>query len=147
MEVTGLKLPTGFVRDVNNGKLRREIGSWQLKSDIDAFGNHLETEIGDVCETPEAISRATEDLWTYFVDESPDDEPNEWENEPGYIPYIKNFSEILQFALGGDGSPFCFDFRNDVNNPSVIWWADAYWRRIADDYESFIELFDLSENL
>jgi hypothetical protein len=83
-------------------------------------------------------------LWQYFVDESADNEPNEWENEPGYIRYIKDYSKIVWFAAGGDGSPFCFDFRDNKDNPSVIWWDDAYWRRIAPDYDSFIELFDFS---
>src|SRR6476660_7811009 len=122
MEINALTLPDGFVRDIRDGKFRKEIGDWDLKEDFDAFGNSLETEIGDVCESSESLLSETEVLWKYFVDEDPDGVPNEWENEPGYIPYIKDYSKIVWFASGGDGSPFCFDFRDALKNPSVIWW-------------------------
>ena len=61
--------------------------------------------------------------------------------EPGFISYITDFSEIVCFGMDGSGAYFCFDFREDKNKPSVIWWSDVYWRRIAPDFEAFVRLF------
>jgi hypothetical protein len=145
MEINGLKLPASFVQDIQERKFQREFGVWELKQDFDAYGNKLETEIGDVYDNSESLVRETNSISKYFPPDAICDEHNEWENEPGFIPDINDFSQVVEFAVGGDGSPFCFDYRDDTNNPSIIWWADAYWRRIAPNYKTFIELFDFSK--
>jgi hypothetical protein len=43
-------------------------------------------------------------------------------------PKERNFSEIICFGMSGDGTPFCFDFRSNTHQPSIIWWDDIYWR-------------------
>jgi hypothetical protein len=144
MEINGLKLPAMFVQDIHEGKFQRVLGSWQLKENVNAFGNHLETEIGDVYEDPKSIIQETNLLPKHFPSEF-FVEPSEWQNQPGFIPDILDFSKIVCFGMSGDGAPFCFDFREDENNPSVIWWDDAWWVCIAPNYESFIELFDFSK--
>lgn len=145
MEINGLKLPATFVRDIQEGKFQRVIGCWELKENVDAFGNHLETDIGDVYEDTKSIIRQTNDVGEDFTSYKLY-EPNEWDNKPGYIPYISDFSKVVCFGTSGDGADFCFDYRKDINNPSVIWWDDVYWRRIAPDYDSFIDLFDFSKD-
>jgi hypothetical protein len=60
---------------------------------------------------------------------------------PGAIPYIRDFSQIVQFGRSGSGEAFCFDFRDNRQEPSVIFWDDCYWRRVASDFEIFIDLF------
>ena len=105
----------------------------------------METEIGDVYEDTKSITRETNNLSEGFPPYALD-EPNEWENKPGYISYITDFSKIVCFGMSGDGADFCFDYREDANNPNVIWWDDVYWRRIAPNYDSFIVLFDFSKD-
>ena len=73
-------------------------------------------------------------------------EPSEWQNEPRFIPDIVDFSKIVCFGMSADGAPFCFDFRDNLEQPSVIWWADAYWRRVAPDFDSFVALLDLDKD-
>ncbi|MBL8019919.1 MAG: SMI1/KNR4 family protein [Leptospirales bacterium] len=57
------------------------------------------------------------------------------------IPDIVDFTHIVCFGTSGDGAPFCLDYRQDSSKPSVLWWDDIYWRRIAPDVDSFLELF------
>ena len=143
MEINGLKLPHLFVEAIREGMLRRDIGSWELRDDVDAYGNPLESDLKGVYEDVETIARETEELPEYYAPDGFYGEPSEWENTPGYIPDIVDFSKIVCFGISGDGAPFCFDFRDDESNPSIIWWDDAYWRRVAPDFASFLKLFDL----
>ena len=147
MEINELKLPALFVRNAHEGKFHREFGSWELKKKVDAFGNYLETEIGQVFIDIDSIIRETKDLPEHFAPDGFYGEPVEdGEKEPGFIPDIIDFSKIVCFAISGDGSCFCFDFREDKNNPSIIWWDDVYWRQIATNYETFIILFNFSSD-
>ena len=143
MTINGLKLPRLFVEAIRERVLRRGIGSWELREEVDAYGNPLESELGEVYEDFETIARETKELPKYFAPDGFYSEPSEWENAPGYIPDIVDFSKIVCFGLSGDGAPFCFDFRDDKDNPSIIWWADSNWRRVAPDFASFVRLFDL----
>lgn len=141
MEIKGLKLPNLFIEDVEKGNLQRAIGSWQLRSNIDAYGNHLETDLGFVYDF-ETIIQETNNLPKDFALDGFYAEQSEWESEPGFIPDIIDFSQIVCFGISGDGAPFCFDFRDDLSNPNVIWWDDVYWRRIAPSYKAFKGLLD-----
>lgn len=145
MTVNGHRLPAAFVEAMASGSLRREVGAWRLRSDRDAYGRPLETELGEVYDTREAIERETARLPNGF-------EPNEDYGEsraetagPGAIPDIVDFRGLLCFGVAGDGSPFCFDYRDAAGEPRVIWWDDVYWRIIAPDFDGFLSLFDLSD--
>jgi hypothetical protein len=104
----------------------------------------LETELGQIYVTAEQIQRASALLPQQF---QPDltDLPEEFTSAPGFVPYITDFERILAFAIAGDGSPFCFDYRENTD-PSVIWWDDAYWRRIAPSFSTFLDLFYVERN-
>ena len=117
-----------------------------MKQAADAYGNPLETELGEVYDDEKVIIKSTKELSEHFKPNEFYGEPGggEEENEPGFIPDLADFSNVVCFGISGDGAPFCFDFRDNVENPSVIWWADTYWRRVAPSYEAFIRLFDLS---
>jgi hypothetical protein len=146
MEINGLKLPDAFIQDVQENKFKREIGCWKLKEEFDAFGNHLETEIGKVYTDIDEINRETENLSKHYVPDGFYGDPTEsFSEEPGFIPDITDFSKIVCFAMSFDAADFCFDFRDDINEPSVIWWDDVYWRRIASNYKEFIALFDFTK--
>jgi hypothetical protein len=144
MEINGLELPSTFVHAIREGSLRRRYGSWPLKREQDAYGNRLETELSNVYESEEQIKKKTAALTEHYKADGSYGGRSEWNSEPGVIPDITDFTKIICFGMSGDGADFCFDFREDADNPSVIWWADVYWRRVAPDFESFIALFNLS---
>ena len=145
MKVNGLRLPDSFLQAVASGSLRREVGSWQLLSNRDAFGQKLETELGEVYDTLAKIKRETAELPNGF-------EPNVVYGEslaamagPGAIPDIVDFRGVVCFGMSGDGAPFCFDYRGGAAEPRVIWWDDVYWRIVAPDFASFLSLLDLED--
>ena len=144
MVVNGLQLPASLVRALDRGRLRREVGSWRLKEDRDSYGNRLETELGEVFESLARIRQETAALPAGFP---ADQTPNAWPREfigPGAIPDIRDFSRVVCFAVAGGGEPFCLDYREDPDRPSVIWWDDCYWRKVSPDFDAFLALFDLS---
>jgi hypothetical protein len=142
MRVRGFTLPKEFVNFVESGQLRRKRRCWPPRDDHDAFGNRLESELGEIYETVEDIQRESDLLPRHF---SPDigDVPEMSLDAPGFIPYIFDFSRILTFAISGDGAPFCFDYREHDCQPSIIWRADAYWRCVAPNFTEFLRLFDV----
>lgn len=144
MLIKGLKLPVSFVETIRKGTLQREIGCWTLRKETDAYGNHLETELGQIYDSEESIFRETNLLPKGFESDEYYGETSESENNLGFIRDITDFSKIICFGVSGDGAPFCFDYRDDLNNPSIIWWDDIYWRRIAPHFDSFLILFDLN---
>lgn len=146
MEIKGLKLPSLFLQDIDEID-RRSIRHVKLFSDTDAFGFNLDVDLIEL-HNRERIIRETNNLPKGFEPNGYYGEPNETDyrqNYPGFILDITDFSEIICFGDGGDASPFCFDYRNDSDNPSVIWWNDDHWRRIAPDYESFRTLLDVEK--
>ncbi len=143
MVVNGLRLPDGFVMAITSGTLQK---AWQLKENIDAYGNHLETDLGDIYEDEESIARETQAVASGFPADSPMVEASQEEKrQPGYIPYVTDFSKILCFAASGSGEDFCFDYRDGAEEPSVIYWDDTYWRRLSPDFAGFFALFDLTQ--
>src|SRR5690606_24058909 len=98
------------------------------------FHEPLETELGYVFRTQEEIEKETRALPTDFEI----DDPEDLIVESGAIPPIQDFSEIVCFAISGDGAPFCLDYRADRSRPSVIWWDDIHWRLIAPDFDTFL---------
>jgi hypothetical protein len=143
VEINGLKLPASFLSAIHQDIFRREFGSWPLKQGMDAYGHPLETELAEVYVNREKILVATTELSEYWKPDGCYGAPGESADQPGFIPDIIDFSQIVSFGMSADGAPFCFDFRDDAERPSVIWWADVYWTRIAPDFEAFVELFDL----
>ena len=144
MQIRGLTLPEQFVACIESGVLRRDRGSWHLREQQDAYGQHLETELGKVYETPEQIERESAKLSQDFPPEFAN-LPEEFSAVPGFVPYITDFSRLLTFGRAGDGAAFCFDYRASVE-PSIIWWDDAYWRLIAPSFITFISLFRIELN-
>jgi hypothetical protein len=137
--IRGLPLPGQFISCVESGIFHRQRGPWQLRKPFDAYGNMLETELGLVYETPEKIRLESEFLSQYFSP-AEDDLSDIFCDTPGFIPFITDFSQILAFGTAGDGAPFVFDYR-DGAEPTVIWWANAYWHRVAPSFTAFLDLF------
>jgi hypothetical protein len=143
MNIRGLTVPPLLVAMIDEGSFVRERGSWQLSKDIDAYGNFWESELGHVHASAAEIETASALLPQGFPSEEAE-EIDDWVSMPGHIPYIVSFESILEFATSGDGAPFCLDYRDDILEPTVIWWDDVYWRRVAPTFSEFIGLFDLS---
>ncbi len=144
MIVNGQQLPESFVAAIENGQLQRERGSWQLREERDSYGNPLETGLGSVFHTPEQIKEETDLLPNHFEPDGYYGESLQDMAGPGAIADIVDFSQIICFAIAGGGEPFCFDYRDSTNEPSVIWWDDVYWRKVSPDFVTFLRLFDFS---
>ena len=144
MKVNGHNLPNTFVEAINKNIFYREVGSWPLKKDCDSFGNHIKIELGQVFTS---LKEITEEINQLNKDFSPDGiygTESEWKQEPGFIEDITDITKIVAFAIAGDGSPFCFDFRESKESPKIIWWDDCYWRVISQNFEEFLKLFELN---
>ena len=135
-------LPLTFARMCKAGSFVRAKGCWELRELRDCYGNKLETELGEVFCDEAVRRRETESLKEGFTrGEGYGNSDPEFAG-PGAIDDILEFERIMAFAISGDGAPFCFDFRENEVCPSVIWWDDVYWRRIAPDFDSFCLLFN-----
>jgi hypothetical protein len=145
MRIRGFTLPAEFVSCVESGQLRRARGSWPLRDDRDAFGNHWQSELSEIYGTASDIERESDLLPRHFQPDAGDG-PDMFSDAPGFIPYISDFGRILTFGTSGDGAPFCFDYREHDRIPSIIWWDDAYWRRVAPNFREFLSLFDVNQN-
>src|SRR5438034_453169 len=79
----------------------------------------------------------------FRVAETAPEEIAEWDaesaNRRGFIPFITDFSEIVQFGYAGDGAAYCFDYRENPDEPSIIHWNEAYWRRVAPHFQYFLD--------
>jgi len=146
MQIRRITLPSDFVTCVEKGVLRRKRGSWPLRFNRDAFGNPWASELGKVYENEKDIERESDLLPKHFPPMEETRVPEMFSDTPGFIPYISDFSQILIFAISGDGAPYCFDYREQSNSPTIIWWDDANWRRVAPDFKTFLGLFDFRQN-
>ncbi|MEZ4222611.1 MAG: SMI1/KNR4 family protein [Polyangiaceae bacterium] len=136
MDVNSHKLPHALVERVVRGPRARKRGSWHLRADCDCFGAPLETELAQFMDFAE-MEATTRDLLSNFPPG-----PNEFAVGPSAIPDPKGFAEIVAFAISGDGAYFCLDYRASAE-PSVIWWDDTHWKRVAPSFQDFLGLFDL----
>lgn len=142
MVVNGLKLPDAFVGFVSQPGA--DIQMWELRGARDAYGNPLETDFRAFTKE-EQIAAFTAGL-PYAIHLHTDTEEEiarrdamaaDW---PGSIPYIRDFARIIQFGENAAGDAFCFDLRENPTNPSVIYYNDFFWQRVAPNFESFAAL-------
>jgi hypothetical protein len=143
MVVNGLKLPESFVQLIRSGGLPNV---WVLKMEVDAYGNEFQSELR-LLRAVQPMEQGAEALPVLFelqVSATPEERQQmdaDSANEPGFIPYLFDFSEVVWFGDGHEDSPFCFDFRDDPQEPSIIYWDDVYWRRVAPNFMAFIDLY------
>jgi hypothetical protein len=141
MRVNDLAIPAPLALAIRSGKLIRSAGSWQLLRGVDAYGNRLETELGSVAGTAEQMAEATALLPEQFSPDGCHGAASGTDGPAGAVDDIVDFTHLVCFAWAGDGSPFCMDYRADPGNPSVVWWDDDHWRRLAPDVQAFLALF------
>jgi SMI1 / KNR4 family (SUKH-1) len=144
--VHGLNLPTAFETFVRtfDGTLLY----WVLGGGVDAYGNRFAADF-ETTTNLSLIEQSTKELALYFgagdmPPEVVEKGLQEARTRPGFIPYIEDFSKIVWFGRTAAGAPYCFDFRENERQPSIIHWDDGggHWRRIAPDFQTFIGLLD-----
>lgn len=143
MEIAGLRVPDEVLRVAHAGLIPDGDGL-RARDGVDAYGHPLALSLAQVYHEQAALIRATIRVVIGF-------EPDAWYGArtpevPGAIADVVDFTRVLCFGFSTEGEPFCFDFRDDPEHPSVICWdGDALsWRRIAPDAESFLRTFILS---
>ncbi|WP_257251962.1 SMI1/KNR4 family protein [Burkholderia cepacia] len=142
MIVNGNVIPSSFESFAIHYLFRSGFCNLYLKNDKDAYGNHLEVELAQIYVTEAELEKETNSLSEYFPENSDYGPAAGLHNGVSAILDIVDFGKIVCFGMAGDGSQFCFDFRMDENNPSVIWWADNYWRKLAASFDAFIDIFN-----
>jgi hypothetical protein len=139
MVVNGFQLPEAFVRVVDEGGLVAD--NSDAPNPVDAYGNQWSADLA-IYTSQSAMERCNllmEQNGRVDPNEPPPSSP---EHCPGFIPYIDNYSQIVCFGENGMGEPYCFDFRENPEKPSIIQWDDLYWRRVAPDFETLLTLLD-----
>jgi hypothetical protein len=161
MTINGLKLPDAFVALIDRPE---PVYWWVPKSGNTAWiykggeggvywvpegtpGRHEWLDDLMLCKSQAKIEEATVLLPNSFhIDEYTAEDiaqwGAEWSNQPGFIPYITDFSQIVHFGEAGDAADYCFDYRDNPGDPSIIHWNDAYWRRMAPNFDTFISWFE-----
>ena len=154
MTVNGLKLPHSLVALIDRAK---PSDYWVPKDNSNQFPL-LEQEHVDVddeeslddlllCKNPGEIEKETNRLPVAFhlggvIAEDVAGWNAKWSHLPGWIPFITDFSQIVYFGETPCAEAYCLDYRENPEEPSIIHWDDAYWRRVAPNFDSFIGLFE-----
>jgi hypothetical protein len=152
MVVNGLTLPASFERFISRPEA--QITYWLPKENLDAYGNDWRTFPMEVVTTQETSGRWTAGIpggvpVTSETEEQVAERNAAAADRPGVIPWITDFSRIIEFARNGTGESYCFDFRDDPQKPSVIFLDGWYWRRVAPDFDTFegiLEPYDWSQD-
>jgi hypothetical protein len=144
MIVKGLELPAAFADLV---PAIRQDGTplFVTIGKFDAYGHHFDAPLQLFTRMQDLDGWDDEAFSGFGVTEF---EPGELEEanadaegDPGGIPYITDFSRIVCFDLGKVDYPFCLDFRDNLQEPSVIFLDDSYWRRVAPNFKEFMRLY------
>jgi len=145
MELNGLPLPAALVQILQDAN--GETTGWMLKDpdwrkQVNAYGD--EFDLGDfMILRYETMVRETADLPGRF---DPSREKYYYSNreakEPSTLPYIRDYSQIVVFGKKGSGEPYCLDYRENPQAPSVFHLPHygACWMRVAPSSDSFREL-------
>lgn len=141
MKVKDLVLPDAYSTLSSRHQASGGFCNLRLKDEQDSFGNGLETELAQIYASESELTEKSQKFKEDFVADGCYGEPGPLSDGPGAIADITDFLKVVCFGMAGDGSPFCFDFRDSRKSPSVIWWDDDYWRKISDNFDDFIALF------
>jgi hypothetical protein len=140
MTVNGFELPEAFVKLVEATQRDEAPSAWELKEDVDTSGEPWENAGLELYTDPERIAEDTRRLHRLFRRGQWLEQDEEACYEPGFIEDFTGVSHFVRFGSNAVGGVFCFDFGGDPKEPSVVTW-DTYWRRVAPNFETFIELF------
>jgi hypothetical protein len=139
MTVNNLRLPDTLVQLLNEGQTE-----WMSKGNVDAYGNEFTVSRPHLFRSLETIEAETAKLSQRFGPRYEEHvrAAGEWSWWPGFIPYIEEFSKIVALASVDTGDIFVLDYRENPQNPSVLFWHDIVWRRVAPTFDAFIDLYE-----
>jgi hypothetical protein len=143
MTVNGLKLPDSFVTLIDRPQ---PLDYWVLKGDVDAYGHKFLQDLillDSLAKIEEETIRLP--ISFHIADYTPEEiaEANaEDARLPGWIPFITDFSKVVYFGRTPSGEAYCFDFRDNRDEPSIIYWDDGHWVRVAPDFDTLMSLFE-----
>jgi SMI1/KNR4 family protein SUKH-1 len=143
MVVNESKLPDSFVALIDRPQ---PLDYWIPKEDVDASGHEYRSDL-ILLDRLAKIEEETNSLPVSFhVSSMMPEDFEEWTRRygqrPGFIPYITDFSKIVSFGRTPSGETYCFDCRDDPDEPSIIYWDDGYWVRRAPNFDTFISWFE-----
>src|SRR6266571_3662333 len=139
MEVNGFKLPDSFAslcQDIREGNAE---DSWLAKGQEDSYGNPRVNSDIEFLTDVEKIKERTDKIVHWFKAERYQQDP-EYAACPGYVK-VTSVHKFVCFGQTAADEPFCFDFRQNPEEPSVITWNDEYWQRIAPNFDAFMGLY------
>jgi hypothetical protein len=154
MVVGGFELPAAFVQLCEATSREEMPYEWELKANVDAYGQPWDPCNLIIHCDPEQIQSDTELLSNMFdegrfqhgvelpEEERPEPPPEGWPVAPGVIEDedFTGVANFVWFASAIDGMVYCFDFGMNPKEPSVVFW-DGCWRRVAPNFETFMALF------
>jgi SMI1/KNR4 family protein SUKH-1 len=141
MEVNGLRLPAALAQIVHKGQ--GVWTTWIMKEPVDAYGDHFDRDRLEILGYDPMVEE-TAALPDRFVYVSEEDARGEADNL-GFIPYIQGYSDcskIVVFGQDGSGWPFCLDYRENLQEPRVVFRDETHWRRLAQNFAAFMELIE-----
>ena len=144
LTINGLQLPASYCALAAKYEGFYGFCNLKLKKPKDSFGYPLECELAQIYSNEQKHKEITGSLNNYFVPDGYYGELDSNDTDPESLKDITDFKKIVCFGIAGDGSQFCFDFRDCANVPTVIWWEDDHWRKISNSFEEFICLFSNS---
>src|SRR5688500_1937802 len=113
MRVNRLQLPAALIEIILDAG--GEITQWMLKEpdlrkQVTPYGE--ERDLGDfMILDSDRMVEETAKLPGRFITLSEEQYQRRDENEPGAIPNIHDYSQIVVFGEDGTGAPFCLDYR------------------------------------
>lgn len=140
MTVNGLQLPEAFVALIGRSDLPY---AWAPKKDaVDPSGQPLNVLPLELSTDLARIEKDTAVLSRLFREEHrfPDLPPLVSPEPLGSVD-TDDISRLVWFGSTASGEPYCFDFREDLAEPGVLYW-DGEWRRLASNFAAFMRLFE-----
>ena len=149
MRVKEFQLPASFEQFIAGHTGQRM--EWLPKDDLDAYGEEWPACPMEFFANPEEMAYWSERLSDLLRGETKE-QVAERERQrqkyldklPGSIPWITDFSHIVEIGLDDTGSKYCLDFRSDPRYPSVICYDHGCWRRVAPDFDTLVGILELA---
>jgi hypothetical protein len=145
MLLNGFKLPDSFVALIDRPQPELSwalIGMEEAVEEGEPFGDPVIVELYKRGLIEEETSQLPK---TFRMGGSLPEEiealDDENRDEPGFIPTLTDFSQTVCFGRTPSGELFCFDYRENRDEPSVIYWNDSYWQWLAPNFDTFISRY------
>lgn len=145
MEVNGFRLPAALVQVLQDANA--ESTNWMQREpdpskQVNAYGDKF--DLGDIMILSyDTMVRETDNLperFPFMTEESYNS--HRLAKAPSTLPFIDDYSQIVVFGKVGSGEPYCLDYRENPQDPSVFHLPNygSVWTRVAPNFAAFREL-------